>query len=232
MATGLTVLSGTQRAQVGYQVIPAPSGYNYLAKCRRVWWSLMKIVFKRRTFIAQMVGIIVVQFYLWLGFLTVPTRYSAGPLLTINDSIAIAVGIACLIFASINISSLPYILLSVTSTISLLMVDFSFIYWSNGTTANFNVSLTRLDAIYFMLGTLTTAGTGNIVATSDAARGVQSLQMFLDLALVVFAIGLVIARFSSSPPHSQPTTNDDQELSRTMLDYIISWPPGTIRCCM
>lgn len=75
---------------------------------------------------------------------------------------------------------------------------FSVLYWSYGSTVNFTVSLSRLDAVYFMLGTLTTAGTGNISAISEASRYVQSLQMFLDLALMVFAAGLLIARFTTS----------------------------------
>jgi len=79
-----------------------------------------------------------------------------------------------------------------------LIGGFSFLYWSYGSTVNFTVSLSRLDAVYFTLGTLTTAGTGNISATSEASRYIQSLQMFLDLALMVFAAGLLIAQFTSS----------------------------------
>ena len=32
---------------------------------------------------------------------------------------------------------------------------FSYLYWKYGTTANFNMPLSRLDAVYFTLGTLT-----------------------------------------------------------------------------
>jgi len=80
----------------------------------------------------------------------------------------------------------------------ILIGGFSFLYWSYGSTINFTVSLGRLDAVYFTLGTLTTAGTGNISATSEASRYIQSLQMVLDLALMVFAASLLIARFASS----------------------------------
>jgi hypothetical protein len=47
---------------------------------------------------------------------------------------------------------------------------FAGLYWSIGTRANFTHSLTRLDAIYFAVGTLSTAGTGTISATSQTAR--------------------------------------------------------------
>jgi bacteriorhodopsin len=66
-----------------------------------------------------------------------------------------------------------------------------------GTTSNFSVQLSHLDAIYFSVGTLTTAGTGNIVATSEIARGIQTIQMILDLILVVFAVTLVLSALSS-----------------------------------
>jgi hypothetical protein len=78
-----------------------------------------------------------------------------------------------------------------------LVGNFSYVYWSYGSTANFSVSLTRLDAIYFAIGTLTTAGTGNINATSELMRGIQALQMVLDLGLVVVALGVLVARLSS-----------------------------------
>jgi hypothetical protein len=78
-----------------------------------------------------------------------------------------------------------------------LVGNFSYVYWSFGSTANFSVSLTRLDAIYFAIGTLTTAGTGNINATSELMRGIQALQMVLDVGLVVVALGVLVARLSS-----------------------------------
>lgn len=175
----------------------------------------MDIRFSRRSLIILTI-LVATQASLWIGFLAQTARQSAGPILIINDAIAIAVGITALVFTCRTTSSLPYIVVSIVSTLSLLMVDFSFVYWSRGATINFNVHLTHLDAIYFTLGTVTTVGTGNIVATSDAVREIQSLQMTLDLALVVFAIGLVIARFSASsgegrwpasppPPQQVPT---------------------------
>jgi hypothetical protein len=78
-----------------------------------------------------------------------------------------------------------------------LVGNFSYVYWSYGSTANFDVGLTRLDAIYFVIGTLTTAGTGNINATSELMRGIQALQMVLDVWLVVVALGVLVARLSS-----------------------------------
>lgn len=87
------------------------------------------------------------------------------------------------------------IMLSVS--FSALIVTFSSLYWAYGTTGNFTERLTRLDAIYFTVGTLTTAGTGNISAISRIARGLQTLQMVLDIGFIVAAVSLVVAEISS-----------------------------------
>ena len=73
------------------------------------------------------------------------------------------------------------------------MATFSTLYWNYGLLSNFTEQLTRLDAIYFTIGTLTTAGTGTISAVSQTARTLQGLQMVLDLGLIVFAVALAIA---------------------------------------
>jgi voltage-gated potassium channel len=60
---------------------------------------------------------------------------------------------------------------------------------------NFNVSeLTRTDALYFTVTTFATVGFGDIVATSEAARVLVTVQMILDLIL----IGAVVRIFVSA----------------------------------
>jgi hypothetical protein len=81
---------------------------------------------------------------------------------------------------------------------SQLVVNFSYLYWSHGSVANFTKSLSHLDAIYFTIGTLTTSGTGNIAAVSETTRGFQALQNLLDVGLVLLAIGLFVARLSAA----------------------------------
>jgi hypothetical protein len=70
-------------------------------------------------------------------------------------------------------------------------------YWSCGGGHNFNIHLTRLDAVYFTIGTLSTAGTGNIVATSELARVLQTLQMALDMVFLLIAVTLVVTRLGT-----------------------------------
>jgi hypothetical protein len=81
--------------------------------------------------------------------------------------------------------------------LSLLLQFFSYAYWTYGTKQNFNVSLSHLDSFYFALGTLTTAGTGSISATSETARGYQALQMGLDIVLVGFVVVVILARYTT-----------------------------------
>jgi voltage-gated potassium channel len=80
---------------------------------------------------------------------------------------------------------------------------FSLIYWAYGTSGNFTARLTHLDAIYFTMGTLSTAGTGSIVPISQLARGLQTLQMLLDLGFLLVAVTLVVGRLATARADSK-----------------------------
>jgi hypothetical protein len=73
---------------------------------------------------------------------------------------------------------------------------FTEMYWSYGTSRNSNHPLSHLDALYFMVGTLTTAGTGNLNAISETARAIQLAQLVLDFVLIVVALSLFVLRIS------------------------------------
>lgn len=81
-------------------------------------------------------------------------------------------------------------------TFPLLIGDFSLTYWNYGLKPSFSANLSHLDAVYFAIGTLSTAGTGSLTALSEAARGIQTAQMTLDLCLLLFGAGIAIARLS------------------------------------
>ena len=87
---------------------------------------------------------------------------------------------------------------------SLILQLFAYIYWTYGTTKNFSANLTHFDSLYFALGTLTTAGSSTITATSETARQIQALQMGLDLILIGFAVALILARYSNLFSASRP----------------------------
>jgi hypothetical protein len=77
-----------------------------------------------------------------------------------------------------------------------VLLLFSVLYWQYGSKLNFNIKLSRFDAIYFTLGTLSTAGTGNIVAISETARVIQALQMGVDIGLMVLLVGILVSRIA------------------------------------
>lgn len=77
-----------------------------------------------------------------------------------------------------------------------LTLLFARVYWDIGTAANFGVDLSKIDSIYFALGTLTTAGTGTIAPTSGLARGITSGQMIVDFVFIAAAVTIAISRWS------------------------------------
>jgi hypothetical protein len=140
---------------------------------------------------------LVTQFLSWGPFFVNSQRVQPGPQIFGLDFILVGVNVWVLVRLSMLRANLVVVGAFTLGTVSQLLGAFSYLYWSFGSRANFNMILTHLDAVYFTLGTLTTAGTGSIAATSEAARYIQSLQMLLDLGLMVFAVGIVISRFSS-----------------------------------
>jgi hypothetical protein len=86
--------------------------------------------------------------------------------------------------------------LAIVNNLVVITVLFAALYWAIGTTANFTFELSRVDAIYFALGTLTTAGTGTIAPTSGFARAFVSGQLILDLLFAGVAVTLAVARWS------------------------------------
>ncbi len=94
-------------------------------------------------------------------------------------------------------SSIRCLLLLTAVTLSLLVTVFSLLYWTYGTSENFSQCLSKWDAVYFALGTLTTAGTGNLMAISDLAKALASVQLVVDLVFMGGAVALVVARLGA-----------------------------------
>lgn len=80
-----------------------------------------------------------------------------------------------------------------------LVFSFSWVYYKQGqesadqlTYPNFGHQLSKNEALYFTVGTLTTAGTGNLNARTHDARTAVILQMSLDVIVLVIGVaGLV-----------------------------------------
>ncbi len=91
--------------------------------------------------------------------------------------------------------------LSLTGTLFLLLFATTYFLMSQADSANFNVSLTRSDSLYFTVTVFTTVGFGDILATSHSARALVTVQMILDLIL----IGAVIRAFVEAVRRARET---------------------------
>jgi UDP-N-acetylmuramyl pentapeptide phosphotransferase/UDP-N-acetylglucosamine-1-phosphate transferase len=79
---------------------------------------------------------------------------------------------------------------ALATSIPLLILTFASIYvvMSNETPSSFTETLDRTDALYFAVTVLSTVGFGDITPTTDATRGVVTVQMIVNL--LVLGIGL------------------------------------------
>ena len=143
------------------------------------------------------------QSIFWVYFLLLATR-PINTLIVIVISIGAFVLSAQLTFSSASLASKRdddamynwYVAFLVANAFLLITVEFATLYWVIGTRPNFNPELSRWDATYFALGTLTTAGTGTIAPISDLARALVSGQMVVDLLFVAGALTIAVARWS------------------------------------
>jgi voltage-gated potassium channel len=66
-----------------------------------------------------------------------------------------------------------------------ILFAFTYVSISTATPSSFNQPLSRVSSFYFTVTTLGTVGFGDIAAKSDAARIIVTIQILLDLALLV-----------------------------------------------
>jgi hypothetical protein len=136
------------------------------------------------------------------GFYILASPRRAGVGLTVVGSLWIAANAVELTRYARRAPRVLPALLVLAWLFSSLIAVFSYLYWSNGGGANFTCggaspicSLTKSEAVYVAIGTLSTAGTGTIAPVSGTARAVQTVQMMLDLSLVAFTLAAVLARY-------------------------------------
>ena len=84
--------------------------------------------------------------------------------------------------------------LFLVATFVLLVAAFSLIYWKIGTPPNFATRLSPLDAVYFTLGTLSTAGTGTIAPQSEVAKLAVTAQDITDVTFIGLILAMAVSR--------------------------------------
>jgi voltage-gated potassium channel len=85
-------------------------------------------------------------------------------------------------------------LLLVAILISVLLFGFAYHTVAIGRPGQFLGLHTRLDALYFSLATMSTAGSGNIYPVGQLARGLVVGQLIFDVAMVTAALSVVSGR--------------------------------------
>ena len=137
--------------------------------------------------------------YLWTGFFyqTPGLRGEASTFLLLQYLSGDIWGIATVVVAVWLGFTAARVASAVVWALFLILINFSYLYWSHGAPPDFNHTLSHLDAIYFAVGTLTTAGTGSLEAMSETARELQLFQMVLGFALIAFAVSVAVTRFAS-----------------------------------
>ncbi len=93
---------------------------------------------------------------------------------------------------------------------AVFVVLFASIYWvmSAVNPAQFSEPLDRVSALYFTVAVVTTVGFGDVVAVGTAARGLVTIQMILDVALLAVLVRLVFTLAKVSLAKDEPRDGD------------------------
>jgi hypothetical protein len=160
------------------------------------------------------------QVVLWVGWLSGwgshgrgLSTYNAVGYLLCAGYVLVAAGLVVVLAQGVRAAELQpsEMMLFLVVVLSELLWCFAQLYWDYGTTRNFTIAkpLNHFEAIYFAVGTLTTVGTGTIYPKSDTARALQTSQMAVGFALVVFVIGAIAARYFSEGGRATPSPGSE-----------------------
>ena len=95
--------------------------------------------------------------------------------------------------------------LATTVPLFLLLFAASYILLAQAGPANFNTpALTHTDSLYFTVTIFATVGFGDIVATSQTARLLVTVQMILDLLVLGVGIRVFIGAVQRARQHQTP----------------------------
>ncbi len=142
--------------------------------------------------LATMLGLLVLY-----AFVPVPTGAS-GAGASVGLIIGLAVFMALIGWQIRTITRAKHPVIRAVEVVALglplLAVVFAFTYVSisRADSASFSEQLSRVDAMYYSVSTISTVGFGDIAAESDTARILATAQMLFDIALVAGLVRLVI----------------------------------------
>ena len=132
---------------------------------------------------------------LYVSQLPIHTRHAGWTTVLNVVSVAVLVAYTVLIATRSRTVPLVFFALRVLATSLWLVLLFTIVYWNIGTAKNLGHSMTHLDATYFTVGALTTAGTGTISPESQRA----TLCVVLRIRPLMNSIGFVVESVRESP---------------------------------
>jgi hypothetical protein len=98
------------------------------------------------------------------------------------------------------------------------LIQYSLLYYRLGNSPNWNVPLTKDDAIYLTVGTLTT-GAGGVTPISEAAHNALMVQQAIDLLILTVVVAFVLDRFRHPRERPVALPVGDSTLPDGPLDY-------------
>jgi voltage-gated potassium channel len=101
--------------------------------------------------------------------------------------------------------------LAFAATLFLLIFASTYFVMSGGDSGNFNQAMTRTDALYFTVTTFATVGFGDIVATSQPARSIVTIQMILDLLILGLGVRALLGVVRIGKERQAAATDDQVE---------------------
>lgn len=159
---------------------------------------------------------LVIQALLWVDFFRA-RPIAVSPVSVLFEIVLIVLGVIFLLYTGLHKAHLRYLLLALFNATGVLVAGFSFLYWTHGTQAdaNFTQPLSHhLDAVYFTLGTLSTLGT-DIYPKSQWARGVETVQMALDIVFFTFGVAFLLHRLTTDTPKHETMADVERGPSAT-----------------
>lgn len=152
----------------------------------------------------------------WVG---TQTRSTGIPVI-LSAALAVASGIIVGLMAlwRHNIFPVWMLVIQILNLVGYIILDFAWTYWGMSARAGscMNVSLTKIDSVYFTLTTLTTVGYGDITPVSQSCRAVVSGQMIVGLIMIGVIVALLVVRISEN------RSNDSLERALTKtLDQMV-----------
>jgi hypothetical protein len=129
--------------------------------------------------------------------LGVPIPPSGGPIGYVGTAVSLSGVLVAIVFVKPTITWPP----ALAATFALIMAAFVGVFAAiyvqlshDSSGACLGGRITKLDAVYFTLGTLSTAGTGELTAVSQQCRGIVSVQLVAGFVLVTVAIAGLVSR--------------------------------------